>query len=79
MGEEYYAVYCDETKLADHMTLGTALLFIKAYVQEYWRGNYVMSLKKVSAETDRYERDLRILQKCNRQSEFEVDEKGYEE
>lgn len=79
MGEEYYAVYCDETKLADHMTLGTALLFIKAYVQEYWRGNYVMSLKRVSDENDRYERDLEILRKCNCQSEFEVDEKGYEE
>lgn len=79
MGEEYYAVYCDETKLADHMTLGTALLFIEAYFQKYWRDNYIMSLKRVSDENDRYERDLRILQKCNRQSEFEVDEKGFEE
>lgn len=39
-----------------------------------------MSLKRVSDENDRYERDLEILRKCNRQSsEFEVDEKGYEE
>lgn len=51
MGEDYFAVYCENTKLADHMTLGTALLFIKAYVQEYWRDNFVMSLHKIVPET----------------------------
>jgi len=47
MDEDYYAVYCDKIKLADHMTLATALLFIKAYVQEYWSMNFVISLHKV--------------------------------
>ena len=65
MGEDYFAVYCDEIKLADHMTLGTALLFIEAYVQKYWRDNFVMSLHKLSDD------------RC--QINFEVDEKGYEE
>lgn len=67
MGEDYFAVYCENTKLADHMTLGTALLFIEAYFQKYWRDNFVLSLHKINDRTDR----------C--QIDFEADEKGYEE
>lgn len=76
MGEDYFAVYCDKVKLADNMTLGIALLFIEAYVQKYWRDNFVISLRKVSDESDRYEQALAKLQECKRQIEFEVDEKG---
>lgn len=67
MGEDYFAVYYENTKLADHMTLGNALLFIEAYFQKYWRDNFVLSLHKINGGTDR----------C--QIDFEVDEKGYEE
>jgi hypothetical protein len=76
MGEDYFAVYCGEIKLADHMTLGTALLFIEAYVQKYWRDNFVMSLHKVDDESDRYKQDLAKLQECKRQIEFEAYTKG---
>lgn len=75
MNDDYFAVYCDNVKLADNMTLGTALLFIKAYVQEYWRDNFVMSLHKVCnevcSESDRYKQDLAKLQECKRQIEDE--------
>ena len=52
MNAEYFAVYCDNIKLADDMTLATALLFIKAYVQECCRDTFTMSLRKVSKEVD---------------------------
>ena len=75
MNEDYFAVYCNNTKIADNMTLETALLLIKAYVQEYWRDNFTMSLRKVCnevcSESDRYKQDLAKLQECKRQIDVE--------
>lgn len=50
MGEEYYAVYCGDVKIADNMTLGTALLFIKAYFNEYYNDNFDLTIRKVAHE-----------------------------
>lgn len=48
MGGDYYAVYCGEVKIADNMTLEIALLFIKAYFQEY--DNFDLTICKVAKE-----------------------------
>lgn len=50
MGEDYYAVYFGEVKLADNMTLGTALLFIKAYLNEYYDDDIHLTIRKVAKE-----------------------------
>lgn len=71
MKEDYFAIYCDNVKLADNMTLGTALLLIKAYIQEYWRDDFTMSIRKVNSESDRYKQDLAELMECKRQIEDE--------
>ena len=77
MNEYHFSVYFDNVKLADNMTLETALLFIKAYAQEHlWQDNFVISLRKMSSdkvcgESDRYKQDLAKLQECKRQIEDE--------
>ena len=50
MGGDYYAVYCREVKIADNMTLEVALLFVKAYFQEYYNDNFDLTIRKVAHE-----------------------------
>ena len=44
MNEEYYRVRTDNDVLADHMTLETALMLLKALFEKYYRepGPYII-------------------------------------
>lgn len=52
MSERKYEVYENENRIASNMSLETALLFIKAYCDEYYNEKVRLTLVKMEGRHD---------------------------